>query len=161
MEAAAIIATVRATTSTTLQARTLCLLWKDAPRDVYRLRDDLDTCKSFLDSLESSIIESSFLDELQDDRGAGRGINLQREALRVLLSRGTNVANSLGDILVELIGEPEDTSSATSAGEKPEERLARRKKLLWLRRVENVTKLRKLLRRTTDDIALCLTMLNV
>lgn len=59
MEAAAIIATVRVTTSTAIQARTLCVIWKDAPRDIFRLRDELDTCKSFLDSLESGLLNSN------------------------------------------------------------------------------------------------------
>lgn len=160
--AGGIVAIVRATASTTLQARALCMIWKDAPTDVYRLRDELDTCNSFLDSLQSGIIESSFLDELQNDQGTGTGINLQREALTVLLLRGTHVCESLGEILIELIGEREDTLvGGVEDGGKSQERLARRKKLLWLRRMDNVTKFRKLLRRTTNDISLCLAMLSV
>lgn len=154
MEAAAIIALVRATTSSSLQARTLCVIWKDAPRDVFFLRDELDTYKSFFDSIQGGIVESSFLDEIEIDREHGGFIPMQKQALGALLTKGASIAQSLGDILVELVGEPTERIRGN-------ERLALRKKILWLRRMENVTKLRKMLRRTVDNVTLCLTMLDL
>lgn len=170
MEAAGIVALVRAATSATLQARTLCAVWKDAPRDILYLRDELETCKVFFDCIENGILELSFLGESSDGHGGPKsGTETQRETLTVLLSRGAGIVQRISEILVGLIGEPADNTRRAGnevdnnyrgRGE-PQLQLALRKKLLWLRRAENVTKLRKLLRRTTDDIGLCLTILNM
>ncbi|KAM7183821.1 hypothetical protein V8F33_013358 [Rhypophila sp. PSN 637] len=166
MEAAAIIALVRATTTTTLQARKLAVIWKDAPRAIFNLRDELDTCKTFLESIQSGIVESSLINDLENHHGAGSIGGLQREALKVLLPRCEQIAQSLGDILVELLGEHAETSGAGGESDRENDiaertRFGLRKKLLWLRRLESVSHLRKMLRRTADDIALCLTMMNV
>lgn len=156
MEATGIIALVRATTSTALRAHTLCVIWKDAPRDVFFLRDELDTYKSFFESIQGSIVESAFLDKLEVDREPASFIPMQKQALRALLTKGASLAQALGEILVELVGEPTERTHTVG-----NERLALRKKVLWLRRMDNVTNMRKMLRRTVDNIALCLTMLDL
>lgn len=162
------IALVRATASTALQARTLSVIWKDAPRDVFHLRDELDTCKTFLESIQSGIVESSLIKDLEEHHDPRDGGALQREPLRALLRRGEKIAKSIGEILTELLGEDPDgtgtrgeTDRENTVRDKERTRFKFKKKFLWLRRLEAVTKLRKMLRRTTDDIALSLTMLNV
>ena len=121
---------------------------------MFFLRDELDTYKSFFDSIQGGIVESSFLDEIEIDREHGGFIPMQKQALGALLTKGASIAQSLGDILVELVGEQTERIIGN-------ERLALRKKILWLRRMENVTKLRKMLRRTVDNVTLCLTMLDL
>ncbi|KAK4207115.1 ankyrin repeat-containing domain protein [Rhypophila decipiens] len=111
-------------------------------------------------------VESSLINDLENHHGAGSVGGLQREALKVLLRRGEQIAQSLGDILIELLGEHAYTSGAGGESDRRNDvtertRFALRKKLLWLRRLESVSQLRKMLRRTADDIALCLTMMNV
>lgn len=166
MEAAGIIALVRATTSTSLQARTLCLVWSNAPRDIFHLRDELDTCRGFFESIQAGIVESTALGESAGEPELGKIGNGQREALRALVSKGAHIAEELGQILVKLIGEPAETSRSGSKRASQisggvQGRVALRKKILWLRRLDDVTRLRKMLRQTTHNIALCLTIVNV
>lgn len=176
MEAAGIIALVRATSSTCVQARTLCLVWKDAPRDVFHLRDELQAFKIFHESIRAGIVEPSFLDDFQGLGGAETAVTssasgnrrLQREALRVILAKGRDVAETLGKILVELIGENAVEGAGTgSAGDVPgagggsRAGLAFQKKILWLRRLDTVRDLRKMLRDMMDNISLWLIMINL
>ncbi|KAK4218886.1 ankyrin repeat-containing domain protein [Rhypophila decipiens] len=157
MEAAGIIALVRATTATTLHARQLCMTWKDAPRDVFFLRDQLDTCQTFFVSIQTAIVESSALSDLPLGQ---EFVEAQREQLGLLLERGASITHSLGCILVELIGN-QAGNAGTRGGTSSQARLGLRKRMLWLRRMDDVSNLRKMLSRTTDNIALCLIMLNV
>ncbi|KAM7211324.1 hypothetical protein V8F06_013302 [Rhypophila decipiens] len=148
------------------RARKLAVIWKDAARDIFNLRDELDTCKTFLESIQSGIVESSLINDLENHHGAGSVGGLQREALKVLLRRCEQMAQRFGDRLIELLGEHTDSSGARGESDRRNDvaertRFALRKKLLWLRRLESVSQLRKMLRRTADDIALCLTMMNV
>lgn len=167
MEAAGIIALVRATTSTSLQARTLCLVWMNAPRDAFHLRGELDSCRGFFESIQAGIVESSVLGESPGERESGGVSNEQRASLRGLISKGAQFAQELGEILVKRLGQ--SVLEISSGGETREsqsaqefqERLAFRKKILWLRRLDDVTRLRKMLRQTTHNIALCLTMMNL
>jgi len=164
MEAAGIIALVRATTSTSLQARTLCLIWSNAPRDIFHLRDELETWRGFFESIQSGIVESSTLAESAGALELGTTGNEQQEALRALVSKGAHIAEELGAILVKLLGEPVESPSGASTTEitaGAQARVALTKKILWLRRLDDITRLRKMLRHITQNIALCLTIMNV
>lgn len=161
-----VIALVRATTSTAFQARTLSVAWKDAPRDVFFLRDELETCKAFLESIQEGIFKSSLLDDIETSHMSGGLGVLKTEALKALLTRAENIVVNLGQILGELVGRQGNSlntcgKNGDPAIDRSQKRLAFRKKVLWIRRLDAVTKLRKMLRRATDDIALQLMMLNM
>ncbi|KAM7219415.1 hypothetical protein V8F06_005149 [Rhypophila decipiens] len=171
MEAAGIIALVRATTSTCIQARNLCSIWKNAPRDVFHLRDELQTYQTFYESIQTSIVDFSVLSEIGLDMGEKSGgtearklQTVQRDALQGLLAKGLGVAKSIEVILIELIGKTmtsQETGDRSLGTEGLKAALTLSKKLLWLRRMDTVKGLRKMLRDTTNGITFCLTILNV
>ncbi|KAK1759095.1 ankyrin repeat-containing domain protein [Echria macrotheca] len=153
--AAAIIGIARVTTTVSLQARRLCELWKDAPRDIYHLCDELETAKTFFGTLQSGIIDSPLTDD------PSRAV--LRQELNVLLRRANSILGSLEPILARLVSGGNDSPGAPDAGGRSGLvlTLAKRRKFLWLRRVNKVTKLRGMLRRTTDDIGQYLILLNI
>ncbi|KAM7189875.1 Ankyrin repeat-containing domain protein [Rhypophila sp. PSN 637] len=78
------------------------------------------------------------------------------------LQKGLGIAKSIDAILIELIDKATQKTGSSSLGtEGMHAALNLSKKLLWLRRMDTVKGLRRMLRDTTNSITLCLTILNV
>ena len=148
-----VVRLVRGATDTGLEIRKLRELWKDAPRDVHHLGDELDTYEAFSRALRSGIAEWP-----QEGLGTATIGELGR-----LLSRSNGNLERLQTILQELVRGKDGSSTSLCGGSGVEgmDSLPRRRKVLWLRRVDEVRKLRKMLRQSTRDIGLFLTLLNV
>jgi len=164
--AAGVIGLVRVTTAASLQTRKLCEGWKDAPGDVHHLRDELDTCEAFFRALRCGIAQW----QLGDLEGNGGNLSTAGSTAAIgevgkLLSRSNSILEILKGILDDLARENRDASSTVSAdgggGVDGIPSLPKRRKILWLRRVDEVGKLRKRLRHSVRDIGLFLTLLNV
>jgi len=166
--AAGVIGLVRVTTAASLQTRKLCEDWKDAPRDVHHLRDELDTCEAFFRALRSGIAEWQLGVGLEGEKGGNpstAGLTAAIGEVGKLLSRSNSILETLKTILEVLVRERDASSAASVDGssgvEGIQSSLPKRRKILWLRRVDEVGKLRKMLRHSTRDIGLFLTLLNV
>ncbi|KAK1749411.1 ankyrin repeat-containing domain protein [Echria macrotheca] len=147
--AAAVIGIGQVAALVTLETRKLCERWKDAPKAIYLLRDELDTAETFFSALRVG------LGNLPPKLGDGSPTTAMLAELHVLLARSNTILVRLQRILDELLGSSGDALSSDVQS------LAKRRKLLWLRRLEEVNKLREKLRRTTHDIGLFMTLLNV
>jgi hypothetical protein len=164
--AAGVIGLVRVTAAASVQTRKLCENWKDAPRDVHHLRDELETCEAFFRALRSGIVEwplgglEAEVGSISSTEGPAAAIG----ELGRLLSRSNGILETLREMLEEL-ARGRDASSGTAAhggcGRRGYPIAAKEEKDSKLRRVDEVGKLRKMLRRSIRDIGLFLTLLNV
>jgi len=126
----------------------LCDLWRDAPRDIFQLRDDLDRSARFFLSLHEGL-ERRSSGHNDVDRAAADG------EIAALLGDGCDAVEGLQDIMDELIS-PE---AVNSPGEQLE--IPKRRKFLWLRRFREVKKLKTLLNHVTTQIGFQLAYLNL
>src|SRR4051812_19571614 len=103
--AAGVISIGHVAAMVTLETRKLCELWKDAPRDIHLLRDELDTTETFFGALHGG------LSKLQPSLGDGSPARAMLAELHVLLERSNTILVQLQRILGELIGGSEEASS--------------------------------------------------
>ncbi|KAK5651530.1 hypothetical protein OQA88_11984 [Cercophora sp. LCS_1] len=144
MEAvAAIVGVADVTARASSKIWRLCELWKDAPQDVYFLRDDLDRANRFFASLRNS------LETLPPTMGQPLSQDLEG-----LLGSGHRTISSLQLLLDEFLDDKQ-------AGTRQVVEISKRRKLLWLRSLSKVKRLKGALRQTTEQVGLCLSLLNV
>ncbi|KAK0644148.1 ankyrin repeat-containing domain protein [Cercophora newfieldiana] len=111
--AVGVVGLVHVATATSLGARKLCETWKDAPRDIHYLRDELDTCEAFLNAIRTGIVESS-PDGLDiESTGGSRPASPTAVELARLLSRGNGILGRLQEIVYELVRETDGSAPAS------------------------------------------------
>jgi len=153
--ALSIAAIAHVATKVALEIRKLCDLWKDAPRDVYHLCDELETAEAFFQVLQTSFPELDCPPTSKEFANHHHNAAVM-EGLGRLLLRSRSTLRHLQKILDELVGGKESDTPDGSVV-----RFAKRRKLLWLRHLDGVSRLRRVLRHTNKDIGLFLTLLNV
>lgn len=125
----------------------LCELWKDAPQDVYLLRDELGRASRFFDALKSGI-EQSFPASLSPDMLVD---------FLSLLDQGHKTVSTLQLLFDDLLAPSNDSGKAHSTVLE----LSKTRKLYWLSRFHKTKRLRSSLRRTTEQIGLYMSLLTV
>jgi len=126
----------------------LCDLWRDAPRDIFLLRDDLDRSARFFVALHQGLERRS--DNRKDSEWAAAD-----DELASLLSDGCETLEGLQDIMDSLISPDSVAMPATQLD------LPKRRRFLWLRRLKEVKKLKVALGNVMSQIGLQLAYLNL
>jgi hypothetical protein len=154
--AAAAISLVDLTTRASTGIWKLCRIWKDTPRELIELRDDLITAKDFFSGVEHGITieKSKSFNTLSD---------LSSKAIRELqeqLIGGQSIINEIQLIIDRLISggiSPDMTIWGITVCEP----LNKRMKLLWITKRDNVLALRKNLKEVRLRICASLMCLNM
>src|SRR5690349_2452940 len=120
---AAAVGIVDITTRACSKCWKLCDLWRDAPRDIFQLRDDLDRSARFFLSLHEGL-----------RRRSGSQNDVERAAaddeIAALLVEGCDAIEGLQNIMDELIS-PDAIRAPRAQSE-----ILKRRKFLWLRRLK-------------------------
>ena len=132
----------------------LCELWKDAPQDVFHLRDELDRSSRFFEALKIG---------MQQSLPASPSQTVMVD-LTSLLNRGHGTVSALQALFDELLIVKTDAEKGSGHGLSSENvavELGKRRRVGWLKRFHRIKRLRNSLRQTTDQIGLYLSLLNV
>jgi ankyrin repeat protein len=160
--AAAIVAVAEVTARCSSKVWKLCHQWKDVPRDIVQLRDDLERSGRFLEVLRQVAPDGALLAPNSGDE-SGNWLSAGRD-LGVLLRQGHVVVDKLHEIVDELV----DPSPKFEGGDGPQQEaeswpssIRTSRKILWLRRAQDVKKLKASLNHITTQIGFQLALLNL
>lgn len=150
--AAAVIGIADAAARASSKIWNLCEQWKDAPQDIYQLRDELDRADRFFSALKEAS-NQQFPAHVSE--------NISTD-LASLLKKGYNTVYTLQLLVDELLCTNYLPGvSAQSRGEDGTVEISKRRRLLWLKRLHKVKRLKGTLKQTTEQTGLYLSLLNV
>jgi hypothetical protein len=131
----------------------LCQAWRDAPEEVFQLRDEIDRADRFFCMLKAGIAESCD----SPDPCAFASV----EEVVYLLQQGQRTIQDLQEIVDELFREGASQKSISQPPLDAKVKLRSTRKLLWLRRAGQVKRSRMGLRKVISELGLSLTFLNL
>ena len=134
----------------------LCELWKDAPQDVFHLRDELDRSSRFFEALKTGMQQQSLPASSSSSPSQTVMVDLTS-----LLNRGHGTVSALQALFDELLIVKTDAEKGSSSEKLVAVELGKRRRVGWLKRFHRIKRLRNSLRQTTDQIGLYLSLLNV
>ena len=134
----------------------LCEIWKNAPRDIYELRDEVDRAIGIYKIVEANLRNGEKTEEVSAE-------------LLALLQSGVGIVTDLQELIDELLyasGAPEQErdqpTRVTTRDYRPRvEGLMKRRRLLWMTKTQRVKYLRRVLKGNIDQIGLQLILMNL
>lgn len=168
--AAAAASLVNGTIHTSSTIWTLCESWKDAPKEVYHLRDSIDHAQEFFTQVKQGIEKARLhrlaiqFDPLQDD-GSHSQLNLllkQGDAtvteIETLILRVLHGRNHSGN---EVKSAEELSSGGVESPSSTPEVLRKRRRAIWMGKAATVARLRGVLNDISRMVCASLISLNV
>ena len=149
---AAAVGVVEVTARSSSKAWKLCAKWKDAPREVYSLRDDLDRAGTFF-SLVRHGLDNNFSDPNDPSR-----VKLVEE-LHALIKKGQAVLTNL-EAVIDTVLEARPGGKG-EIDEQNETELRKKYRLMWLRRYNTAKTLKASLYHIMDQTKMYLTLMSV
>jgi len=152
---AAAVGVVDITARASSKAWELCGIWKDAPRDIFQLRDEIDRSATFFLALHDGLVRrSKSRPDCQDLAAADADIEFQS-----LLVEGCDAIEGLQKIIDDLIAPCQEEPASTTPAAKLS--IPKRRKFVWLRRLKEVKKLKNTLNHVTSQIGFRVAFLNL
>jgi hypothetical protein len=162
--AAAVVAVVEVTSRASSALWKLGEEWKNAPRDIYQLRDDVDRAVSLYRVVQASIAPpenpkggDGYRAQVVrggGDNGGGPGEALVADELKLLVLEGESAVSRIQAMIDNLM----HTSGTPFAAA---DIIPKMRRLAWLRNQAKVRYLQSVLRRNLDQLGMHLVLLNL
>jgi len=141
--AAAAIGITEATARVSVGIWKLCDIWREAPKEVHRLRDELARAHEFLGSVREKVVQ---------DPGTSLATDESSQRLTSLLGRGRDVVEGLEDLINEVLGVQVQGYAPNYYRAARENPLKAKRKFIWMTKIGKVRNLRAALARNNAEI---------